>query len=569
MEGEPSLYGKLLRLDSVTAEGIMTDGCAVAVDALRTLSHHQCARDLVEEFDDEKYQARGLKGLGMDVKQAWSKVMRKSNTPAAGVKVMYKKVVKAMEDLIGALGTAENKVIKIALADRHRVNRCFDLLGFVYLDWSSVELKDVEAEFLLSHESVDHLTEDIEVAGVRAIMLAQATRWRHGHVETELKEPIASLEKEKDDLKARNKELSGQVGSLEASIARNKALVDDMEACLSRNIDLNVELKRKDEDLRKAEDSRKKPWDAPTSTGRTSEVGTSSTSMRVVASTVDEAPPARSLLRFVKKVLKRAPGPRKHELKEQLASKAMDVDTTRQDDEKYQARGLKGLGMDVKQAWSKVMRKSNTPAAGVKVMYKKVVKAMEDLIGALGTAENKVIKIALADRHRVNRCFDLLGFVYLDWSSVELKDVEAEFLLSHESVDHLTEDIEVAGVRAIMLAQATRWRHGHVETELKEPIASLEKEKDDLKARNKELSGQVGSLEASIARNKALVDDMEACLSRNIDLNVELKRKDEDLRKAEDSRKKVEELEENAKKLEGSRAALLGSLGRSDLYWQN
>ena len=50
MEGEPYLCGKLLRLDSVTAEGIMTDGCATTVDALRTLLHHQCARDLVEEF---------------------------------------------------------------------------------------------------------------------------------------------------------------------------------------------------------------------------------------------------------------------------------------------------------------------------------------------------------------------------------------------------------------------------------------------------------------------------------------------------------------------------------------
>jgi hypothetical protein len=86
MDGEPSLCGKLLRLDSVTMEGIMTDGCAATVDALRTLSHDQCARDLVKEFvcvkvlplradqswfaikDDERYRARGLKGLGLDVK---------------------------------------------------------------------------------------------------------------------------------------------------------------------------------------------------------------------------------------------------------------------------------------------------------------------------------------------------------------------------------------------------------------------------------------------------------------------------------------------------------------------
>ena len=140
----------------------MTDGCVAAVDALRTLSRHQCTCDLVEKFvcakvlplranqswfaakDDEKYRACGLKGLGMDVKQAWSKVLWKSNTPAAGVKVVYKKVVEAVEELIGALGTAKNKAIKIALADRHRVNRCFDLLGLVYSDWPFVELKDVE-----------------------------------------------------------------------------------------------------------------------------------------------------------------------------------------------------------------------------------------------------------------------------------------------------------------------------------------------------------------------------------------------------------------------------------------
>ena len=45
-----------------------------------------------------------------------------------------------------------------------------------------------EVEFLMSHESVDHLTEDVQVAGVRAIMLARATRRRHGHIEIELRE---------------------------------------------------------------------------------------------------------------------------------------------------------------------------------------------------------------------------------------------------------------------------------------------------------------------------------------------------------------------------------------------
>ena len=92
LEGEPSLCGKLMRLDSMTADGVMIDGCAAAVDVLR-IWHHQCARDLVEEFvcakvlplranqawfvvkDDEKYQELGLKGLGVNVKQAWAKVL--------------------------------------------------------------------------------------------------------------------------------------------------------------------------------------------------------------------------------------------------------------------------------------------------------------------------------------------------------------------------------------------------------------------------------------------------------------------------------------------------------------
>ena len=65
-----------------------------------------------------------------------------SNTLAVGVKVMYKKVEEAIEELIGALGTIENKAKKIAFADHHHVNQCFDLLRLVYPDWPSVELKD-------------------------------------------------------------------------------------------------------------------------------------------------------------------------------------------------------------------------------------------------------------------------------------------------------------------------------------------------------------------------------------------------------------------------------------------
>ena len=50
LAGEPSLCSELSKLDSVTSEGVMTDACAAAVDALRALSLQQCACDLVEEY---------------------------------------------------------------------------------------------------------------------------------------------------------------------------------------------------------------------------------------------------------------------------------------------------------------------------------------------------------------------------------------------------------------------------------------------------------------------------------------------------------------------------------------
>jgi hypothetical protein len=58
------------------------------------------------------------------------------------VKSVYKRVAEMVDELIGALGTQENKAIKIALANHPRVNRCFDLLGLTYPNWPEVDLKD-------------------------------------------------------------------------------------------------------------------------------------------------------------------------------------------------------------------------------------------------------------------------------------------------------------------------------------------------------------------------------------------------------------------------------------------
>lgn len=43
-----------------------------------------------------------------------------------------------------------------------------------------------EVEFMLSNESMDDLSTDLEVTGIRAIMLAWAACLHHGHVETKL-----------------------------------------------------------------------------------------------------------------------------------------------------------------------------------------------------------------------------------------------------------------------------------------------------------------------------------------------------------------------------------------------
>ena len=49
------------------------------------------------------------------------------------------------------------------------------------------------------------------------------------------------LEKGNVDLETENKGLNGLVESLEATIAKNKALLDDAQALLGHNLDLHVD----------------------------------------------------------------------------------------------------------------------------------------------------------------------------------------------------------------------------------------------------------------------------------------------------------------------------------------
>jgi hypothetical protein len=76
------------------------------------------------------------------------------------------------------------------------------------------------AELMLSNESIDHLTEDLEVSAMRFLMLARAARRHHGHIETDLHERITKLEKLKKEavreLRSKNKDLKQWVETLEA-----------------------------------------------------------------------------------------------------------------------------------------------------------------------------------------------------------------------------------------------------------------------------------------------------------------------------------------------------------------
>jgi uncharacterized protein YwlG (UPF0340 family) len=63
------------------------------------------------------------------------RVLQKSSLTVARIKVVYKEVAEVAEELVGAIGSSEIKTIRVALADCHRVNRAFDLLGLTYLDW--------------------------------------------------------------------------------------------------------------------------------------------------------------------------------------------------------------------------------------------------------------------------------------------------------------------------------------------------------------------------------------------------------------------------------------------------
>jgi hypothetical protein len=52
---------------------------------------------------------------------------------------VYERVSEQVKGLVGPLMLPENKLIKKALADHHRVNRCFDILGRGYPNWPTVD----------------------------------------------------------------------------------------------------------------------------------------------------------------------------------------------------------------------------------------------------------------------------------------------------------------------------------------------------------------------------------------------------------------------------------------------
>jgi hypothetical protein len=109
---------------------------------------------------------------------------------------------------------------------------------------------------------MDDLTKDVEVFAVKAIMLACAVRLRHGHIETQLRENVAGLEKVESVLKKQNRALSKQVELLQATIEKNRKVVEHTEQCLHHNIDLRSREMRSLRRLRSFV-KRQQPWRRP------------------------------------------------------------------------------------------------------------------------------------------------------------------------------------------------------------------------------------------------------------------------------------------------------------------
>jgi hypothetical protein len=162
LEDELGLCGGLARIDYIAANYVVTDGCAAAVDALRVLSRQQYARDLVQVhvcakfiplrrslvcfdiWDEKRYGPRGQKGFGINLQEAWRKVIEKCSSLSNCIKDVYERVARQVEDLVGPLMRPKIKAIRKALGGHRRVNRCFNILGLGYPDWPTVDLSRSE-----------------------------------------------------------------------------------------------------------------------------------------------------------------------------------------------------------------------------------------------------------------------------------------------------------------------------------------------------------------------------------------------------------------------------------------
>lgn len=82
-----------------------------------------------------------------------------------------------------------------------------------------------EAEFMLSNQPMEGLTHDVEVAGIKALLLARGAHLHHERVVSDLNEKLSTMKKKKKDLKASNKTLLKRVSELEAKVEEDKKIV--------------------------------------------------------------------------------------------------------------------------------------------------------------------------------------------------------------------------------------------------------------------------------------------------------------------------------------------------------
>ena len=382
----------------------------------------------------------------------------------AGVKAFYKKVVEATEEFIGALGNIETKVIRATLADRHHINRAFDLLGLTYLDWPLVESMKVEGGKKRKRSETSGKTTGLSKRGGHGqgcLVAPKVARVAAVKVATSMVSSESVVEP---------KPLPAVV--LGARHARRMLTIADLPML---QVVFGDEDENEEEEKEVSQGSNDEKGDDSSSSNEGSEFdgvddddGDDDRDVRIE----DSEDPCRS-----GSLELGLQGEGRNEERE-VESCSVEVGAMPRHHCIHILREGHEIATDDDEARGNSRKHVLGDASHSGLRYFSI---------ACGTNEPNIDLFTSPDLrgcHLIGtkeEC-QFIGGVYR-----RICMLKPKFLLCNESIDHLTEHLEVTGVQAIMLARAMRRRHGHIEMELQEQVEKLEKSKKDFQIHNKEL----------------------------------------------------------------------------------